>query len=1188
MKLRHLYIQGFKSFADKLDLDFADGITIFIGPNGSGKSNISDAIRWVLGEQNPRLLRSTKMDDVIFSGSEGRRSLGYAEVALTFDNSDRQLPCDYDEVTVSRRVYKSGESEFQINKTNCRLKDIRELFMDTGIGREGYSVIGQGRIESILNSKAEDRRTIFEEASGITKFRTRKEEAEKKLNIANDNLARIRDIIYELESQMDMLSQEADKAKRYIILRDELQELEVGIYVDSIRILLNKAQQYEIKVAQLEQDIENCDATKQELLERRSSFGTLEQDCVDRLDNAKAQLHEVELGLEAAKGQRNLSYQKMAETKGAISKAEEEARQYSDDMDRINAELANFDREIGELEAKALEAKERLAAKNKELSELTAAISQRENINAGVSDRHARLNAEVGLIGNRLTAIDTERQGNLNRLGTLAAEIAGADAAIKAGQTQLADAQTKLDSYDSKLTSAQNKIEALIDSKNDIANKLELQKAELKRVNDEYQGSNARLRTLKEMENSMEGYQRSVKNLMTACNQSRSLGTGVLGTVSELIRVDKTYETAIEFVLGNSLQDVVTETDQDAKRCIEYLRSQSAGRVTFLPINTVKTRMLEKEFVGRIGGHGGYVGIAADLVESAPNIRPVVQNLLGRIVVARDLSSAMDMARKCDYNFKIVTLEGDIVNAGGAMTGGSKDTGAGRGFLSRKREIQELTQSTQGMAGRIANANADQLRLETQLRNADKDLAAATEQYRSIHTDRAVMENSLRSLQVDSDREIARRDQLADERQQITEANIRLDAEQQEAKDKMTQLNRELAEVVKEIEAYGRQARSELEAKEAMTRDSDSIRSELEKLEIITLNVLHNKEREQIQLNSVLENMGQVNKAKQAAMEALDRIEDSIDQQELEIDRLLAAKAESESNIARLTEERDGLSEEFNKLNQQIESNDEAKMTFVSRLNRAQADSIRQQAELETVRNRLWDQYNLTYETSEGQYKVPENMAAARKRVDTLREQIRSMGDVNVTAIDQYAANMERLRFLKDQESDVVESGEKLRKIISEVAAQMKEQFVSQFQLINDSFSHVFSDLFGGGRAYVELTDNTNVLESGVEIIVQLPGKKLQNMNLMSGGERALTAIALLFGILRLKPSPFCLLDEIEAALDEVNVSRFSNYLQNCADDTQFLIITHRRGTMEIANYMYGVTMQEPGVSKIVSMKIKE
>ncbi len=1188
MKLRHLYVQGFKSFADKLDLDFADGITVFIGPNGSGKSNISDAIRWVLGEQNPRLLRSTKMDDVIFSGSEGRRSLGFAEVALTFDNSDRKLPCDYDEVTVSRRVYKSGESEFQINKTNCRLKDIRELFMDTGIGRDGYSVIGQGKIDSILNSKAEDRRTIFEEASGITKFRTRKEEAEKKLNIANDNLARIRDIIYELDSQMDMLSQEADKAKRFIILRDELQELEVGIYVDNIRILLNKAEMYQAKVLELEQGIADCDASRQELVGRRSSFGDMEQQCVERLDQAKNQLHDVELELETAKGQRNLSYQRMAEAKGAISKAAEDAEILNKDVERIAQEIDSCDRQIADLDVQAQEVKAQLESKLNELAQLNARISERETISTGTTDRHAALSAEANSLGNRLTAIDTERQGNLSRISTLTADIAGAEAAIKAGVQQIAEAQTKLDNYDAKITTARNKIEALIDSKNDVINKLDLQKQELQRVNDDYQASNARLRTLKEMENSMEGYQRSVKNLMNACKQNRYLSTGVLGTVSELIRVDRKYEVAIEFVLGNSLQDVVTETDQDAKRCIEYLKSQSAGRVTFLPINAVKTRTLEREFVGRIGGHSGFVGVASELVKSGANVRPVVENLLGRIVVAKDLDSAMDMARKCDYNFKIVTLDGDMVNAGGAMTGGSRDTGAGRGFLSRKREIQELTESTQGMAGSIAQANAGLLQLELQLKNADRDLAAATEQFRNMHTDRAVMENSLRSLQVNCDRETARRDQLVDDRAQVVVANDALDTEQAAAKENLARINAEMAMIMEEIEAYGRQARQELEDKEALNSQISSRRSDLEKLEIITLNALHNKEREQIQMNSVLENIQQANKAKQQAQETLDQIENDIDRHETEIDGLIARRVASENNIKVLTAERDGLSEEFRKLNQQIEATDEAKMTYVAKLNRAQNDSIRQQSELEIVKNRLWDQYNLTYETSEGQYKVPENMSVARKRVDYLRDQIRSMGDVNVTAIDQYAANMERLRFLKEQEADVVESGEKLRKIISEVSAQMKEQFVSQFQLINDSFSQVFSDLFGGGRAYVELTDNTNVLESGVEIIVQLPGKKLQNMNLMSGGERALTAIALLFGILKLRPSPFCLLDEIEAALDEVNVSRFSNYLANCVDDTQFLIITHRRGTMEIANYMYGVTMQEPGVSKIVSMKIKE
>ena len=1188
MKLRHLYIQGFKSFADKLDLDFADGITVFIGPNGSGKSNISDAIRWVLGEQNPRLLRSTKMDDVIFSGSEGRRSLGFAEVALTFDNTDRKLPCDYDEVTVSRRVYKSGESEFQINKTNCRLKDIRELFMDTGIGRDGYSVIGQGKIDSILNSKAEDRRTIFEEASGITKFRTRKEEAEKKLSIANDNLARIRDIIYELDSQMDMLSQEADKAKRYIILRDELQELEVGIYVDNIRILLNKAELYQAKVQELEQGIADCDASRQELVGRRSSFGDLETACVEKLDQAKNQLHDVELELESAKGQRNLSYQRMAEAKGAMSKAKEDADLLSKDVDRINLEIEACDLQIAELNEQAKVVKAQLEVKLQKLADLNNKISERETINAGTSDRHSALSAEANSLGNRLTAIDTERQGNLGRISTLAADIAGAEAAVKAGTQQIAEAQAKLDSYDAKMSTAQNKIEALIDNKNDLLNKLELQKQELKRVNDDYQASNARLRTLKEMENSMEGYQRSVKNLMNACKQNRYLSSGVLGTVSELIRVDKKYEIAIEFVLGNSLQDVVTETDQDAKRCIEYLRSQSAGRVTFLPINTVKTRTLEKEFVGRIGGHGGFVGVASDLVKSGANIRPVVENLLGRIVVAKDLDSAMDMARKCDYNFKIVTLDGDMVNAGGAMTGGSKDTGAGRGFLSRKREIEELTEATQGMAGSIAQANAGQLQLELQLKNADRDLAAATEQFRNMHTDRAVMENSLRSLKVNCDREIARKDQLVDEREQIVSVNLALDAEQAQAQAHLAEVNTEMAKIMEEIEAFGRQARQELEAKEVLNSNIGSCRSDLEKLEIITLNQLHNKEREQIQMNAVLENIQQAKRAEQNAQATLDQIEDDIDRQETAIDELLAKRVASESNIKILTAERDGLSEEFRKINEQIESTDEAKMSYVAKLNRAQNDAIRQQSDLEIVKNRLWDQYNLTYETSEGQYKVPEDMPQARKRVDYLRGQIKTMGDVNVSAIDQYASNMERLRFLKEQENDVVESGEKLRKIITEVSAQMKEQFVAQFQLINDSFSQVFSDLFGGGRAYVELTDNSNVLESGVEIIVQLPGKKLQNMNLMSGGERALTAIALLFGILKLKPSPFCLLDEIEAALDEVNVSRFSNYLANCVDDTQFLIITHRRGTMEIANYMYGVTMQEPGVSKIVSMKIKE
>ncbi len=1186
MKLKHIYMQGFKSFADKLDLDFSDGITVFVGPNGSGKSNISDAIRWVLGEQNPRLLRSTKMDDVIFAGSEGRRSLGFAEVALTFDNSDRQLPSEYDEITVSRRVYKSGESEFQINKTNCRLRDIRELFMDTGIGREGYSVIGQGRIDSILNSKAEDRRTIFEEASGITKFRTRKEEAEKKLSVASDNLARIRDIIYELDTQMESLSQEAEKAKRFIVLRDELQELEVGIYVDNIRILIEKTAMYQARVAELEKNIDDCDSTRQELVAKRGAFDELEQSCAARLEEAKSDLHNTEIGIESAKGQRNLCYQRLAETKGVISKAEEDLRDVAEGEEKINAEIAECDSEVEKLDAQIRAAQGALEAKQREIDEVNAGIQERENVNQATADRHARLTADINRLNNRVTAIKTELQGNLGRISSLAAEIAGAEAASEAGENQLADAGAQLRKYEGSIASAQKKIEGILDSKNELSAKLEAQKKELKEVNDEYQAGNARLRTLKEMENSMEGYQRSVRNLMTACRQNRALGSGVLGTVSELIHVDKEYEVAIEFVLGNSLQDVVTETDQDAKRCIEYLRYQSAGRVTFLPVNTVKTRRLEKEFVSRIGGHSGYIGIASDLVDSNAKVRPVVENLLGRIAVARDLDSAMDMARKCDYNFKIVTLEGDMVNAGGAMTGGSKDTGAGRGFLSRKREIQELTEATGSMAGRIARANAGQLDLESRIRSADKELAASAEGYRRLQTEKAVAENNLRSLEANLGREKARIGKLSEEKAAIEADNAGLTAEQAAVEAELDKSTAELSGLTAEIEAAGRQVRRELERRERLTREYDSVSAEIDKVRIVRSNHLQNKNRCQVQLTALAENRQAAERTRRAAGERLAEIEDSIDRAELEIDRLTAERTERSEAVQRITDEKNNLSEDFREINDRIEQNDENKMMFVSRLNRAQADTIRQQAELDTVRNRLWDQYNLTYENSEGQYKVPENMAAARKRVDWLRQQIRAMGDVNVSSIDQYAANMERLRFLQTQEADVVEGSEKLKKLIADISAQMKEQFVSQFQLINDSFSKVFSDLFGGGKAYVELTDNANVLESGVEIIVQLPGKKLQNMNLMSGGERALTAIALLFGILRLKPSPFCLLDEIEAALDEANVARFSGYLQHCVDDTQFLIITHRRGTMEMADYMYGVTMQEPGVSKIVSMKI--
>lgn len=1187
MYLKRLEMQGFKSFAEKIKLDFNCGITAVVGPNGSGKSNIADAIRWVLGEQSVKTLRGSKMEDVIFAGTEHRKPLGFAEVTIVLDNSDSTLPIDYEEVAITRRVYRSGESEYLINKTNCRLKDITELLLDTGIGRDGYSVIGQGRIDEILSTRSEDRRQIFEEASGIMKYKVRKHDAEKKLELTRQNLERINDIIAELESQLEPLREQSEKARRFLDLREELKVLEVNVYLDSMKKFRDRLEVMDKQLKTVQDQINDENNKLDEITRSNKEKTDLLKSMDERLEEAKQLFYEMEGNLERCSSEIKLNQEKIANLMQNIERLDTEKAELREKIEVLETEEAGKKDRLKYLERQLEEYSAKLAGFEKQMEELLKTLDEEERsielLKSEIMDKMdiqsdkklqiSNLRSHIENMQKRQRSIDTEVYQNVvekdrekMKKEELTESIRNAEQHIKGHKEKLSGLFREREETDKMLS------------------ELRMKQA---KINSDIQSKSSRVRTLREMEQKLEGYNRSVREVLQACHASPQFGRGIHGALAQLIEVDRKYETAIEISLGGALQNIVTQTEEDAKKAIEFLKKNKLGRATFLPIRSVEGRGFDNQTMARIKQCEGFCGVASELVSYDSVYTGIIRNLLGKVVVIDNLDNGIKMARKFRYSFRIVTLDGDLLNTGGAMSGGSLEN-RGTGILTRNREISELDEELKSLRQQETGVSKDIKQLTEDISRIDSDISSIENEIKNNELVKIRDESHLAQTDENLEKLTARMEMLRQEKEQLEREIKETGNELTKYELELLQIEEEISEAKKTVAEFQEKHKEDQAARDALHTDITDYKISVNSIKESIAGVNESSDRIHTEKENMVMSITKKESEQERFREEIKKLEEQIEGLNARIKKHSEERSGRSFEIDRLTEERKILEEDIYDIVNKINDTNKTILLLQEEYSRTEVRKTRLEAEMEALQDRIWNEYELTYSSAMELKKDVGSLTSAQRRINEIKNMIKELGPINVAAIDDYIKTKDRYEFMTNQRNDMEQAREKLLRVIAEMTSIMKKQFLEQFKLINKNFNDVFRELFNGGRASLTLVDEENVLESGIEIEAQPPGKKLQNMMLLSGGERAFTAIALLFAILRLKPSPFCVLDEIEAALDEANVYRFVEYLKNYSCNTQFIVVTHRKGTMEGSDMLYGVTMQEHGVSKIISMKMGE
>lgn len=1187
MYLKRLEMQGFKSFAEKIKLDFNCGITAVVGPNGSGKSNIADAIRWVLGEQSVKTLRGSKMEDVIFAGTEHRKPLGFAEVTIVLDNSDSTLPIDYEEVAITRRVYRSGESEYLINKTNCRLKDITELLLDTGIGRDGYSVIGQGRIDEILSTRSEDRRQIFEEASGIMKYKVRKHDAEKKLELTRQNLERINDIIAELESQLEPLREQSEKARRFLDLREELKVLEVNVYLDSMKKFRDRLEVLDKQLKTVQDQINDENNKLDEITRSNKEKTDLLKTMDERLEEAKQLFYEMEGNLERCSSEIKLNQEKIANLMQNIERLDTEKAELREKIEVLETEEAGKKDRLKYLERQLEEYSAKLAGFEKQMEELLKTLDEEERsielLKSEIMDKMdiqsdkklqiSNLRSHIENMQKRQRSIDTEVYQNVvekdrekMKKEELTESIRNAEQHIKGHKEKLSGLFREREETDKMLS------------------ELRMKQA---KINSDIQSKSSRVRTLREMEQKLEGYNRSVREVLQACHASPQFGRGIHGALAQLIEVDRKYETAIEISLGGALQNIVTQTEEDAKKAIEFLKKNKLGRATFLPIRSVEGRGFDNQTMARIKQCEGFCGVASELVSYDSVYTGIIRNLLGKVVVIDNLDNGIKMARKFRYSFRIVTLDGDLLNTGGAMSGGSLEN-RGTGILTRNREISELDEELKSLRQQETGVSKDIKQLTEDISRIDSDISSIENEIKNNELVKIRDESHLAQTDENLEKLTARMEMLRQEKEQLEREIKETGNELTKYELELLQIEEEISEAKKTVAEFQEKHKEDQAARDALHTDITDYKISVNSIKESIAGVNESSDRIHTEKENMVMSITKKESEQERFREEIKKLEEQIEGLNARIKKHSEERSGRSFEIDRLTEERKILEEDIYDIVNKINDTNKTILLLQEEYSRTEVRKTRLEAEMEALQDRIWNEYELTYSSAMELKKDVGSLTSAQRRINEIKNMIKELGPINVAAIDDYIKTKDRYEFMTNQRNDMEQAREKLLRVIAEMTSIMKKQFLEQFKLINKNFNDVFRELFNGGRASLTLVDEENVLESGIEIEAQPPGKKLQNMMLLSGGERAFTAIALLFAILRLKPSPFCVLDEIEAALDEANVYRFVEYLKNYSCNTQFIVVTHRKGTMEGSDMLYGVTMQEHGVSKIISMKMGE
>ena len=1181
MYLKSIEMQGFKSFPDKTVLQFGKGITAVVGPNGSGKSNLSDAMRWVLGEQSTKNLRGSRMEDVIFSGTSSRRAVGFAEVTLCLDNTDRALNNDRDEVLVTRRYYRSGESEYRINGESVRLRDIHELFMDTGLGRDGYSMISQGKVETLISGKSSERRDILEEAAGISHYRYRRADALKRLDQAEENLLRLRDILTELEGRVGPLKVQSEKAKKFLEYSGEKKNLDIGLWLYTLDKTKENLREYEKKIAVCEsQYAEVCTFLEQTAAkidaaiagaakitvaidEIRRSAALLEEQAA-ALDSQIA-VHENSIlhnneSIERIRREKTGENDTDTEIAAQMTETAAAIKALGELVEKKNAELAGKTDELEKLSDKTGKTARRSMELSTKISELSMQIADNRVIVSTAQSSAAEIDSRIAVIDNA----SEDRNGIIKAL----------EAECKAAADELSANAQSIEEHNNSLAG----IELLTSKRREKAEK---SKAALEELTGELHIKEQRLSVLSDLEKNMEGYQGSVKAVMREAK--RGALSGIHAPVSQLISVKDKYALAIETALGAQLQHIVTDSENDAKRAIGFLKESRAGRATFLPLTAIKSKPLDEKGLDNCYG---YINLASSLAQCAPEYEEIILSLLGRTVVAEDLDAAVDIAKRYSYKFKIVTLDGQVVNAGGSMTGGARLQNAG--ILSRSNEIEKLKGEIEKQKEKCASLEAD-LKLQQENYSAVfAELEGCKAELTTLGEDKIRLEGALALKNSQFDVIVNARSEAEAEKASLTERKKSISENVKTAQQKLDGLQAELDKADGELSALSGD-RDELQKKrEELTQKAADI-----KLAIATA---QKESEEKQQALKLLETRSLSHKDRMTALDGeiaetekrTAELRSQIEALKGEAAMLRSQNSDSKQSIDKKAEERAELERQSGELRVLERQKSEERERLGGENARLSERRDAMQKELDDISNKLYDEYELTRREAEELGIVIANVGEAKKRLAELRAKIKSLGSVNVSAIEEYKEVSERYEFMHLQVSDVEKSKAELLRLINELTGKMGVQFKAQFDKINFCFGETFAELFGGGKASLVLTDENDVLECDIDIKVQPPGKNVQNLSLLSGGEKGLSAIALLFSILKVNPCPFCIFDEVEAALDDVNVARYASYVRRMTEDTQFILITHRRGTMEEADMLYGVTMQEKGVSKLLELKTAE
>lgn len=1181
MVLKTLEMQGFKSFPDRTQLNFGEGITAVVGPNGSGKSNISDAVRWVLGETSTKSLRGSKMEDVIFGGTSSRKALGFAQVQLTLDNSDHTLKDKGDVVTVARRYYRSGESEYKIDGVNVRRRDIHELFMDTGLGSDGYSMVGQGKIDSIISQKNEDRRELFEEAAGISLFRHKRTDATRRLDQAQENLVRLLDILGELENRVGPLKKQSEKAAQFLELSEEKKTLEIGVWVNKINRFTNELREQEHKIDAAnasyevcEKELKNIETEIEEILDKTASINTeIEQIRIgSKAYEEEALRRDADASvLETTLKHNDETIDRLKNDIGAADDANtsideqiEEKKQFIIDNESL------IDEKKAELE-QATDEMQNLISSNEEFSKLTVELNQRITaLTLELSDCKVQCSKAVSSIEeirSRQNVVDDAIADCSRELEIAENQKAESDENIRFLQERIDENNNSLSGFRLKLENKKNKADKI--------------KADLEKANLELSQKQSKARMLSDLEKNMEGFSGAVKAVMKQA-QSKAL-SGIHGPLSQLITVDNAYSVAVEVALGAAMQNIVTTNEADAKRAIYYLKNNRIGRATFLPISNIKPRTLDEK---DLDDNLGFVAVASDLVECKSDYKNIISNLLGRVVIVEDMDCAIGIAKRYGNRFKLVTIDGQVINPGGSMTGGSQSKGAG--ILSRGNMIDELNAQAKELEGKVEGLKAEfKTALEdanyagAKLQGAEVDLQQAKEELIRAQGEHKLIcekldaarsqKNALESEKNSAQERISFFEkQNADGEKQVQTVQKQIES----AEDELAKTTGNAQEILKKRDEY-RQKNEQINLElVTLAKDTQTAKISIEELEM-------RKSTQSDRVKSIEEEISIIEERNKQLLSQIHEVK-------AQADALRQKAKESDDNISSQIEERNGLEKRSGELRLLERNKGQEREKLSGELVRLDERKIAMRKEYDELNDMLFEQYELTKREAEALNIQIENMADAKKRLHEIKVAIKRLGSINVGAIEEYKEVSERYEFLKEQIDDVEKSKSELMKIIEDLTASMSEKFLDKFNKINEEFKVSFADFFGGGKGEIVLENPDNCLESPIEIKIQPPGKSVQNINLFSGGEKSLAAMALLFSVLKVQPAPFCIYDEVEAALDDVNVERFAKYMRKMTDRTQFISITHRRGTMEEADVLYGVTMQEKGVSKLIELQTAE